>query len=256
MEVKMNSEEDGTGLDLPNGSAQTPKRGRGRPLGSVNKWPKPVRIPGKVGRPRKLVEPSSPVKAPVTGRKPGRTPKKIKRRGRPRKIPLTPEEEEERKKMKTKPKGPRMWKPLGRPRIYPRVEAPVPPTPSEPRGRGRPRKSKQGAHFRKSNLSPAVSPRPPAADGLPRKRGRPPASFKNSAAKLSVSSPTSEGDSEQKEASPPPTKRVRHSSGEAEKDAVESQGAEESPPVVNQRKRGRRRGTLKSAAARRHEGKD
>ncbi|XP_018621391.1 uncharacterized protein LOC108942475 isoform X2 [Scleropages formosus] len=161
---------------LQNGSPQPVKRGRGRPLGSVSKRPKPVKVPGKRGRPRKPVDPSAQVNA--TPKKRGRPFKVIKRRGRPRKVPLTPEEEEERKKLKDKPKRPRVWKPLGRPRIYPRVEVAAPP---KPRGRGRPRKaeSRQGAHLRKKELSSTVkSPRVSSVDGLPLKRGRPPGSTK------------------------------------------------------------------------------
>ncbi|XP_061112361.1 ABC transporter F family member 4 isoform X1 [Conger conger] len=194
---------------LPNGSEKPPKRGRGRPLGSAKKSPKPVKTPGKRGRPRKLVlDTSAPVKSPGPVKKRGRPPKVIKVRGRPRKSPLTPEEEEERKKMKGKPKSPRVWKPLGRPRIYPREDPPAAAaTASEPRGRGRPRKtpSAQGAHLRK-NAQPS-----PAPDGPPRKRGRPPGSSANSLAKKE---PEAERDSEQK-LSTPPTKRSRQDDSSA-----------------------------------------
>ncbi|KAJ8273456.1 hypothetical protein GJAV_G00101820 [Gymnothorax javanicus] len=206
MEGERNSEEVKKGSvasPLPNGSEQPPKRGRGRPLGSVKKTPKLVKVPGKRGRPRKLVsDTTTPVKSPEMARKRGRPPKVIKMRGRPRKIPLTPEELEERMKSKGKPKGPRVWKPLGRPRIYPRQDPP--PTTQQPRGRGRPRKapSKQGAHLRKNP--------PPAREGPPRKRGRPAGSFKKNTVKKEA-----ENNSEQKY-SPPLAKRLRKSVGAAD----------------------------------------
>ncbi|KAL4624806.1 hypothetical protein GN956_G18092 [Arapaima gigas] len=206
---------------LQNGSPQPVKRGRGRPLGSVSKRPKPVKVPGKRGRPRKLVDPSAPVT--VTAKKRGRPFKVIKRRGRPRKVPLTPEEEEERKKLKDKPKRPRVWKPLGRPRIYPRVEPAAPP---KPRGRGRPRKSesRQGAHLRKKKeLSPVEKPpRLPSVDGLPLKRGRPPGSTKVKNKQFS-SAAKCESDTEQGETSLPPSKRFCRKSTNVEDESLCSQ---------------------------------
>ncbi|XP_041697492.1 origin recognition complex subunit 4 [Coregonus clupeaformis] len=132
----------------------TPKRGKAK--GSVFTKPKMLKVIGKPsrGRPRKVVGPS---------KKCGRPSKVKSKRGRPKKI-LTPEEEEERKKLESQP---RVLKPLGRPRIYPRNDPPV----IEPRGRGRPRKTKdkRGAHLRK-----APNPKPPIYDGPPQKRGHPP----------------------------------------------------------------------------------
>ncbi|XP_055723524.1 uncharacterized protein LOC129814436 [Salvelinus fontinalis] len=149
-------------------SCITPKEGRAK--GSVFTKPKMLKVIGKPsqGHPRKVFD-SSPKKF-------GR-PIKVKR-GRPKKI-LTPEEEEERKKLESQP---RVLKPLGRPRIYPRNDPPV----SEPRRRGRPCKikNKRGDHLRKPpnpnppNPNPPnpnpPNPKPPIYDGAPRKRGRPP----------------------------------------------------------------------------------
>lgn len=130
----------------------TPKRSV---KGSVFTKPKMLMVIGKPsqGQPSKVVDPSP--------KKCGRPFKVKSKRGRPKKI-LTPEEEQERKKLESQPS---VLKPLGRPRIYPRNDPPV----TEPRGRGRPCKSedKRGAHLRKP-------PNPPIYDGPPRKRGRPP----------------------------------------------------------------------------------
>uniref|UniRef100_A0A3Q2G1P9 Chromosomal protein D1-like n=1 Tax=Cyprinodon variegatus TaxID=28743 RepID=A0A3Q2G1P9_CYPVA len=81
------------------------KRGRGRPKGSLNKKPSSLIAHGKVGRPRKIFS------LPVKGRKPGRPRLQPGKRGRPRKYPLPSPEEL---------KKPKVWKPLGRPRKYPR----------------------------------------------------------------------------------------------------------------------------------------
>ncbi|PWA15173.1 origin recognition complex subunit 4-like [Gambusia affinis] len=183
--------------DIDEGSSVTPRK-RGRPKGSPNKksrmeredsnWDaekslnmstsrprKPVvkysgGVPKTVskkshrgrGRPRKNLDDSQPVKRgrgrPKGSTKNNPSPFKARRKqGRPRKYPLPSAEEL---------KKPKVWKPLGRPRKYPRVEEEASTTPR--RGRGRPRKSKKGAHLRKSLTSPS-SPR----DGTPRKRGRP-----------------------------------------------------------------------------------
>ncbi|XP_052333161.1 myoneurin-like [Oncorhynchus keta] len=151
---------------LSNSSTTTPKKGepKGSRLGascitpkakgSVFTKPQMLKVIGKPspGQPSKVVDPSPA------------TPFKVKsKRGRPKKI-LTPEEEEERKKLESQP---RVLKQLGRPRIHPRNDPPV----TEPRRRGRPCKSeeKRGAHLRKP-----PNPNPPIYDGPPRKRGRPP----------------------------------------------------------------------------------
>lgn len=74
-------------------------------------------------------------------------------------------------------KQPKMWKPLGRPRKYPRVDPPEgsPALEAPRRSRGRPRKleSKKGAHFRKY-----VPKSSSGNDGTPRKSGRPPSEAK------------------------------------------------------------------------------
>ncbi|XP_032435944.1 serine/arginine repetitive matrix protein 2-like [Xiphophorus hellerii] len=188
--------------DVDEGSSVTPRK-RGRPKGSPNKksrmerehsdWDaeahtaektlnmstsrprKPVvkysgGVPKTIskkphrgrGRPRKNLDDSQPVKRgrgrPKGSTKNNPSPFKARRKqGRPRKYPLPSAEEL---------KKPKVWKPLGRPRKYPRVEEEASTTPR--RGRGRPRKSKKGAHLRKSLTSPSA-PR----DGMPRKRGRP-----------------------------------------------------------------------------------
>ncbi|XP_070989002.1 neurofilament heavy polypeptide-like [Oncorhynchus clarkii lewisi] len=147
---------------LSNSSTTTPEKGQPKGAshitpkrsvkGSVFTKPKMLMVIGKPsqGQPSKVVDPSP--------KKCGRPFKVKSKRGRPKKI-LTPKEEEERKKLESQP---RVLKPLGRPRIYPRNDPPV----TEPRGRGRPCKSedKRGAHLRN----------PPIYDGPPRKRGRPP----------------------------------------------------------------------------------
>ncbi|XP_010899201.2 serine/arginine repetitive matrix protein 1 [Esox lucius] len=174
------SEESGEALS--NGSPIPSKKGRGRPKGSGSKKPKILKVLDKRprGRPRKVVDPdvvepddvSEKTTAPL---KRGR-PKKVqqpKKRGRPRKTPLSPDEEG--KKPKSQHKGSREWKPLGRPRIHPRVDAPAKPTSTEPRGRGRPRKAitDKGDLIRKNPPpTPKVS-KPPTKEASARKRGRP-----------------------------------------------------------------------------------
>ncbi|XP_048880290.1 serine/arginine repetitive matrix protein 1 [Brienomyrus brachyistius] len=275
-------------VTLPHEIPQTPKRGRGRPSGSVHMKSKQVNA-GKRGRPRKEASPPSSVKSldqdqtlkvdkestPGTPRKQGRPPKinkdpvpiktsgivrkrgrpskvnkdlgllpgsgseskqglpsnSIRKRGRPRKTPLSPEGEEKRRKMKSKPKGPRVWKPLGRPRIYPRVEPPVPSSPAEPKGRGRPRKTKsnKGAHFCKTRqLCSADEPPALPVSNLSRKRGRP----SNSSKEEVLSSTKPERKAEQDMGSPPGSKRSRRSSGKESK--------QEPPPSPSLNKRERR----------------
>ncbi|XP_054909807.1 high mobility group protein hmg-12-like [Poeciliopsis prolifica] len=154
------------------------------------------------GRPRKNLDDSQPVKRgrgrPKGSTKNNPSPFKARRKqGRPRKYPLPSAEEL---------KKPKVWKPLGRPRKYPRVEEEASTTPR--RGRGRPRKSKKGAHLRKSQTSPSSPPRKrgrPAAnpsrdDGAPRKkRGRPKGSSRGDA-QFNDSKAASEGGQEQVEA--------------------------------------------------------
>eukprot|EP00063_Salmo_salar_P019909 XP_013994744.1 PREDICTED: chromosomal protein D1-like [Salmo salar] len=160
----------------------TPKRGRAK--GSVLTKPKMLKV---IGKPSQVVDPSH--------KKCGRPIKVKSKRGRPKKI-LTPEEEEERKKLESQP---RVLKPLGRPRIYPRNDPPV----IEPRGRGRPCKAnnKRGAHLRKP-----PNPNPPIYDGPPRKRGRPP----SAANKDKIEAEQDEANSE------PPVKRSCNSNEKSE----------------------------------------
>nr|XP_046216452.1 serine/arginine repetitive matrix protein 2-like isoform X2 [Oncorhynchus gorbuscha] len=132
------------------GSPITPKRGR--PKGSVFTQPKILKATGEPtrGQPREVVD--------LSLDKHGRPSiVQLKRgRGRPKKI-LTPDEEEELKKLESQPRRPR-----GRPRIYPCDDPPV----TEPRGRGRPRKRgrppgaankvKRGAEQNNNNSEPPV----------------------------------------------------------------------------------------------------
>ncbi|XP_064873751.1 high mobility group protein hmg-12-like [Oncorhynchus nerka] len=160
---------------LSNGSPIPPNRGRGRPKGSGSKKPKILRVLDKQprrGRPRKVVDPNAVLAETTAPLKRGR-PKKVEQK-------LSPEEEEERKILKSQPKGPRVWKPLGRPRIYPRGDPPATPTSAEPRRRGRPLKAStgRGAHLRKNPPPTSKVSKPPAKDDSPRKSGRPLGSFK------------------------------------------------------------------------------
>ncbi|KAK7124478.1 hypothetical protein R3I94_018746 [Phoxinus phoxinus] len=152
---------EGSESPLPNGSTHPPKRGRGRPRGSLNKKFTAEKAPTHNARPSKKVDFFSPdivIKNKVKKR--GR-PKKIKMPGRPRKIPLTPEEESERLNRLSLQRKRKLSKPLGRPRIHPIAEGPI-----EKRGRGRPRKS--GDMPKKSSGGSSLD-----ANGSPRKRGRP-----------------------------------------------------------------------------------
>ncbi|XP_061903588.1 chromosomal protein D1-like [Entelurus aequoreus] len=128
-----------------------PKRGRGRPKGSLNKKLfDEVRL--QAGRPRRKHIPPSrlEIRVPRKTGKRGRPRNEMSGRGHPRKYPL-PSTEGSKK---------RGWKPLGRPRKHPLVG--VPGKGPGGRGRGRPRKSEAGTggHLRKY-------------EGSPRKRGRP-----------------------------------------------------------------------------------
>ncbi|XP_058610107.1 high mobility group protein hmg-12 [Onychostoma macrolepis] len=171
MEVE-NKEE--TESPLPNGSTHPPKRGRGRPRGSLNKKFTTEKAPTHNSRPSKKVDFFSPdivIKTKVKKR--GR-PKKIKMPGRPRKIPLTPEEESERLHRLSLQRKRRLSKPLGRPRIHPIAE-----DPKVKRGRGRPRKygTKSGSQSGGAKQA-SVEISLDAANGPPRKRGRPAGSLK------------------------------------------------------------------------------
>ncbi|XP_020504223.2 neurofilament heavy polypeptide [Labrus bergylta] len=152
-------------IEVPESVNQPVKRGRGRPLGTLNK-----KKHGKVGRPPKL-QLLTPSRKPKRGR-PRNGPVK---RGRPRKYP-TPSPEELKK--------PKVWKALGRPRKYPREdppeESPLKMSPKKSRGRPRKSESKKGAHFRMKSPATPSTPHTPK-DETPRKRGRPPSSAKSEA---------------------------------------------------------------------------
>ncbi|XP_023689087.1 uncharacterized protein [Paramormyrops kingsleyae] len=222
------------------GKESTPRtpRKQGRPP-KINKDPVPIKTSGivrKRGRPSKVNKDLGLLPGPGSESKQGVSSNSIRRRGRPRKTPLSPEGEEKRRKMKNKPKGPRVWKPLGRPRIYPRVEPPVPSSPAEPKGRGRPRKTKsnKGAHFCKTRqLCSADEPPALPVSNLSRKRGRPSNSSKAKTSKEEVLSSTKpERKAEQDMGSPPGTKRSRRSSGK--------ESTQEPPPAPSLNKRERR----------------
>ncbi len=163
-----------TESSLPNGSTHPPKRGRGRPRGSLNKKFTTEKAPTHNARPSKKVDYFSPEIVIKTKVKKRGRPKKIKMPGRPRKIPLTPEEESERLHRLSLQRKRRLSKPLGRPRIHPIAEGP-----KVKRGRGRPRKygTKSGSQSGGAKQA-GVEISPDAASGPPRKRGRPSGSLK------------------------------------------------------------------------------
>ncbi len=142
---------EGTESSLPNGSTHPPKRGRGRPRGSLNKKFTTEKAPTHNARPSKKVDYFSPEIVIKTKVKKRGRPKKIKMPGRPRKIPLTPEEESERLHRLSLQRKRRLSKPLGRPRIHPIAEGP-----KGKRGRGRPRGSlNKKFTAKKHNASPS-----------------------------------------------------------------------------------------------------
>ncbi|XP_029582311.1 serine/arginine repetitive matrix protein 2 [Salmo trutta] len=150
-------------------SPTTPKRGR--PKGSVFTQPKMLKVMGKP--PREVVDSLN---------KHGRPSIVQLKRGRPKKI-LTSDEEEELKKLESQPT------PCGTLRIYPCDDPPV----TEPRGRGRPRK-------------PEAATKSPIYDVPPRKRGRPP----GAANKVKREAEQDKANSE------PPVKRSFHSKEKSE----------------------------------------
>lgn len=205
----------------------------------MNKDPVPIKTSGivrKRGRPSKVNKDLGLLPGPGSESKQDLSSNSIRRRGRPRKTPLSPEGEEKRRKMKNKPKGPRVWKPLGRPRIYPRLEPPVPSSPAEPKGRGRPRKTKsnKGAHFCETRrLCSADEPPALPVGNLSRKRGRPSNSSKAKTSNEEVLSSTKPGrKTEQDMGSPPGTKRSRRTSAK--------ESTQEPPPASSLNKRERR----------------
>ncbi|XP_051527767.1 chromosomal protein D1-like [Myxocyprinus asiaticus] len=191
---------DGSENIVPNGSTHPPKRGRGRPRGSLNKKFSSEKVATHNARPSKKVELFSPeiiIRSKVKKR--GR-PKKLKMRGRPRKIPLTPEEESERIDRLSKQRKRKLWKPLGRPRIHPVKEGP-----KIKRARGRPRKyetmpessSQNDTHPPSVEISLDAADGPPSKRGRPlgslKKRGRPGGSTKTSTTKVSDGTPRKRG---------------------------------------------------------------
>ncbi|XP_052439907.1 translation initiation factor IF-2 [Carassius gibelio] len=173
---------------VPNGSTHPPKRGRGRPRGSLNKKFPTEKAPTHNARPSKKVDFFSPdivIKNKVKKR--GR-PKKLKMPGRPRKIPLTPEEESERLQRMSLQRKRRLSKPLGRPRIHPIAEGSKAKSAKQagvdisldasngtPRKRGRPAGSLKRKRGRPAG-STKVAKIARASDGTPKRRGRPPGS--------------------------------------------------------------------------------
>lgn len=155
---------------LANGSANSGKRGRGRPRGSVKKKMISVKEISHNARASKRVDFFSPETAIRPKVKKRGRPKKIKIPGRPRKIPLTPEEEAERILRLNKKR--KLSKPLGRPRIHPLVDMP-----KEKRGRGRPRKYESIAS-QNGRVDGNLKSLKISGGDTPRRRGRPRGSFK------------------------------------------------------------------------------
>ncbi|KAM9434162.1 uncharacterized protein Hap1MRO34_002047 [Clarias gariepinus] len=169
MEVE---QKDDSSNPLANGSVNSGKRGRGRPRGSFKKKVILVKEISQNARTSKRVDffsPETVIRPKVKKR--GR-PKKIRSPGRPRKIPLTPEEEAGRILRLSKKR--KLTKPLGRPRIHPLVDMP-----KEKRGRGRPRKYEsmglQNGRVDRNLKSIKIAE---MGGDTPRRRGRPRGSFK------------------------------------------------------------------------------
>ncbi|XP_051992485.1 nucleolin-like [Xyrauchen texanus] len=160
---------DGSENTVSNGSTHPPKRGRGRPRGSLNKKFTYEKVATQNARPSKKVELFAPeIIIRSKAKKRGR-PKKLKMRGRPRKIPLTPEEESEKFHRLSTQRKRKLWKPLGRPRIHP-----IKGGPNIKKARGRPRKNQTMTESTKKDIrQPSVEISLDAADGPPPKRGRP-----------------------------------------------------------------------------------
>ncbi|KAK2864529.1 hypothetical protein Q7C36_003683 [Tachysurus vachellii] len=180
MEVEQKNDSSNT---MANGSANSGKRGRGRPRGSVKKKNISVKEAPHNARASKRVDffsPETVIRPKVKKR--GR-PKKIRIPGRPRKIPLTPEEEAERLLRLSKKR--KLSKPLGRPRIHPLVDMP-----KEKRGRGRPRKYESIASQNgRVDGNPKSVKITDVGGETPRGRGRPRGSFKKKRGRPAGSSP-------------------------------------------------------------------
>lgn len=167
----------GSDNSLANGSTNSAKRGRGRPKGSVKKKVVSVTEVSHNARTTKRIDFfSSETMLKTKVKKRGR-PKKIRIPGRPRKIPLTPEEEAERILRLSRQKKRKLSKPLGRPSIHPLVG-----NPAQKRGRGRPRKYEalsRASSLKSAALKQSFKRHSESGEGTPRKRGRPRGSFKN-----------------------------------------------------------------------------
>ncbi|KAI5621615.1 chromosomal protein D1 [Silurus asotus] len=179
MEVE---EKDASNTTMANGRASSGKRGRGRPRGSVKKKMISMKETSHHARTSKQVDFFSPEMIRPKAKKRGR-PKKIRIPGRPRKIPLSPEEEAERiLRLSNKRK---LSKPLGRPRIHPLGHMA-----KEKRGRGRPRKygpmASQNGRADRNLKTLKISE---VGGDTPRGRGRPRGSFKKKRGRPSGPSP-------------------------------------------------------------------
>lgn len=256
MEIEI---QDGSENTVPDDSIHPPKRGRGRPRGSLNKKFTTEKAPTDNARTSKKVDffaPEMIIKSKVKKR--GR-PKKTKIRGRPRKIPLTPEEESEKLHRQSIKRKRKLWKPLGRPRIHPIVGSDARKT---KRGRGRPRKYEATAESPmrtdtdsgENEASSSVEVSLDEANGIPRKRGRPSGTFKKKRGRPSGSAKVTNDGTPRKRGRPPgsgskvkkvkavdgsPRKRGRPP-GSSNKVKIIRRAADGSP-----RKRGRPRGSGK-----------
>lgn len=242
----MEVDKDRSGSPLPNGSHQT-KRGRGRPRGSLNRKFTTEKASSHNARPSKKVDffcPDIVIKAKVKKR--GR-PKKLRTPGRPRKIPLTPEEESERLQRLSVQRKRKLSKPLGRPRIHPIREGS-----KVKRGRGRPPKS--GGKSQSSGAKQASSL--DVANGPPRKRGRPSGALKKKRGRPAGSTKIARAtDGSAKKRGRPPgslnkVKKLQQTDGSPRKRGrPPGTGAGPKPKIVRQnpdgtpRKRGRPPGT-------------
>ena len=214
---------------LPNGSSPA-KRGRGRPKGSLNKK-KLIMSPRTIDpRVPKVVQLFCAAIPTEKLRRPCR-PKKFKLRGRPRKTPMSAEEEEE---MWERQQKRHRWKRLGRPRIHPVVD---PKKKRKPGRVGRPRKYPH---------SPSRAPPPAAIVGSPTKTAAEPV-VKRGRGRLPGCSPSKRRAthlSHKKKTTPvpegaaSPRKRGRPSgSGKIQK--IRQQEADDSSKQVTPKKRGR-----------------
>ncbi|XP_052319281.1 zinc finger CCCH domain-containing protein 18-like isoform X45 [Oncorhynchus keta] len=177
---------------LSNGNPSIPKRGRGRPpkYGSVSKsdnafsncnpsTPKRGRPKGSVFMKTKMLKVIGLAAACLPRKPDDPSPKKSgpSSEVESTRKSLTPKGEEDRK-LESQAR-----RPPGRPRINPRIDSPV----TEPRGRGRPRKTEDAT-------------KSPIYDGPPRKRGSPPG----------AANKVKRGAEQDKDNGEPPVKRPFH----------------------------------------------